>query len=213
MNLLTDVLTNLAENTAIISAVITGVITFLITRYNWQKNLPTDKFEIAYNRIYYPIIQIINATERCYPETVHKFKTYLDKYRKYANKSTLVAFKQLEKYPRSYYVYENFKRNIKKQESYLRKRLGYLDANIFVMYRYSDQLDKREIKSILGFVITYALLLISNLLVKTVPDANYTEFSMILCSIAFIFMVYEFLSIPIVFLIRKLQTLRSIRNK
>lgn len=36
----------------------------LITRYNYQKYIPTDKLEFAYNRIYYPIFQLLPEKNR-----------------------------------------------------------------------------------------------------------------------------------------------------
>lgn len=44
----------------ILPALITGVFTFIVTKYNYNKNVPLDKMEISYNRIYYPIYKIIH---------------------------------------------------------------------------------------------------------------------------------------------------------
>lgn len=199
--------------TAIISAMATGAITFLITRYNYKKNLPTEKLEIAYNRVYYPLLQLITVQSKIDQKTIHRFKTYLDKNRKYIDRSTLIAFNQLEEYPESYYVYENFKRNIQKEETYLRRRLGYLDTNIFVMYKYSDTLKKREVKLYFWFAITYMFTVVSYILVKMFPEEWYTEASMIIPFMAVLFMVYEFLSIPVIYLFREFRTWRSIRGQ
>lgn len=43
----------------ILPSIITGIFTFLITRYNYNKNIPLDKLEIAYNRVYYPLFRLI----------------------------------------------------------------------------------------------------------------------------------------------------------
>lgn len=200
----------LANNPAIISAIITGVITFLITRYNYQKNLPTDKLEIAYNRIYYPILQLL-PEKKIDKETVNKIKTYLDKYKKYANPSTLKAFEPLEKYHTSSYVYENFKRNIKKEESYLRRRLGYLEANIYVMYKYSDKLDKRAVKAYLGLGIVYFFML-ANSLIETFPHSNYIVVFRVIYIISLIFTLCEASSLLVITLYRKYKTRKSIHN-
>ena len=42
----------------ILPVLITGIFTFLITKYTYHKNIPLDKLEISYNRIYYPIFCI-----------------------------------------------------------------------------------------------------------------------------------------------------------
>lgn len=44
----------------ILPAIITGLFTFFITKYTYNKNRPLDKMEIAYNRVYYPLYQIIS---------------------------------------------------------------------------------------------------------------------------------------------------------
>lgn len=46
---------------AVLPVIITGIITFLITKYSYHKNIPLDKLEIAYNRIYYPIYCLITS--------------------------------------------------------------------------------------------------------------------------------------------------------
>ena len=43
----------------ILPAIITGVFTFFVTKYNYNKNVPLDKMEIAYDKIYYPVYKMI----------------------------------------------------------------------------------------------------------------------------------------------------------
>ena len=39
----------------VLPVVITGLFTFFVTKYTYSKNIPLDKLEITYNRVYYPI--------------------------------------------------------------------------------------------------------------------------------------------------------------
>ena len=39
----------------ILPAIVTGIFTFIVTKYNYTKNIPLDKMETAYDKIYYPI--------------------------------------------------------------------------------------------------------------------------------------------------------------
>ena len=43
----------------VVPVIITGIFTFLITKYTYNKNIPLDKLEITYNRIYYPVYQLL----------------------------------------------------------------------------------------------------------------------------------------------------------
>ena len=52
INMLMEMLEKLDSLIAVLA---TGLITFFITKYKYHKNIPLDKLEIAYNRIYYPI--------------------------------------------------------------------------------------------------------------------------------------------------------------
>lgn len=53
MNIFIDILKT------IVPAIISGVFTFIITKYSYNRKVPLDKMEIAYNRVYYPIYRII----------------------------------------------------------------------------------------------------------------------------------------------------------
>lgn len=43
----------------VLSVAGTGIATFLITRYECKKDMPLDKLEITYNRVYFPIYCLI----------------------------------------------------------------------------------------------------------------------------------------------------------
>lgn len=122
----------------ILPALITGLITFLITKYNYNKNTPLDKLEIAYNRVYYPLYRLIKDNNDM-DFVIDKCRLYLDKYNKYADRATIRAFKNLvdcNTTAKKRTAYEKFEDNIYDRNSYLRRRLGYLEPSFFQMYKY-----------------------------------------------------------------------------
>lgn len=44
----------------ILPAIVTGIFTFIVTKYNYTKNIPLDKMETAYDKIYYPIYNLLH---------------------------------------------------------------------------------------------------------------------------------------------------------
>ncbi|MBD5097667.1 MAG: hypothetical protein HDT40_11900 [Lachnospiraceae bacterium] len=118
--------------------IITCIFTFLITRYKYNKNIPLDKLEIAYNRVYYPLFRLIKDNNDM-DSVINKSRQYLDKYNKYVDRATIMALNTLvnsntdaEKRK----AYEKFEDNIYDKHSYLRRRLGYLEPKFFQMYTY-----------------------------------------------------------------------------
>ncbi len=75
----------------ILLAGITGIITFLITKYEYHRNVPLEKMEVAYNRIYFPLFQLIR-NEKDVSKIVKQSEQYFQKYNKYVDSSTLIAF-------------------------------------------------------------------------------------------------------------------------
>jgi len=94
---------------SLIAVLATGLITFFITKYKYYKNIPLDKLEIAYNRIYYPIYCITKSNIDI-QKNIEKCKVYLTKYRKYADKTTLRVFETLEDTKFNNRAYEKFKK-------------------------------------------------------------------------------------------------------
>lgn len=115
----------------ILPTLITGIFTFIVTKYNYNKNVPLDNMKIAYNRIYYPLYKIIN-----------NISTYMNDYNiKYIDRSTHKSYIILKDNPNKY-NYNNFKNNIYDRNSYLRRKLGYLEPNFIQSVMYSSKDDK-----------------------------------------------------------------------
>lgn len=119
----------------------TGIITFLITRYTYLKNIPNDKLEITYNRVYYPVYRMIRNNEDIL-KIIEKSKAYFDKYNKYIDRSTEMVFKNLKDNPHDKGAYSNFKDNIYSISRGLRRRLGYLEPSQISMYTYLEPYEK-----------------------------------------------------------------------
>ena len=155
--LMIEIIKKIGEIDGVVVAVITGVFTFLITKYTYYKNIPLDKLEISYNRVYYPIYRQIKSNDRI-ENIAEQCEIYLNKYEKYVDVSTLRAFSYLKDCLNSKSkeeAYSNFKSNIYKFDTKLRRRLGYLESNVFTMYTYSSPSDKRMIRLVFEFVFSY----------------------------------------------------------
>lgn len=138
----------------ILPACITGMITFLITKYNYHKNIPLDKYNIAFNRVYYPIYRLLN-TETPTHELIDKVKLYLSKYDKFTDRTTHMAFQYLEKNRNRQEAINKFRKNIFYINSKLRHRLGYLEPNILNMYKYSAPIEKCFVRIVLDLIVIY----------------------------------------------------------
>ena len=156
----------------ILPVLITGIFTFLITKYTYHKNIPLDKLEISYNRIYYPIFCIISECKDINAAT-DKCEIYLKKYKKYVDKSTIKAFGNIKNSKEEVNVaYENFRDNIITICGSLRRRLGYLEPNIFFMYKFSAPEDKRMCRMLLEigsiYIALSILLIVKNEMVQII---------------------------------------------
>lgn len=149
----------------ILPAIITGLFTTFITKYKYNKNIPLDKMEIAYNRVYYPLYIIIsdkNLGENV-DEVINKGKIYLVKYNKYVDVSTKRLFDKLyncNKETEKKSIFQNFKNNIYSRHSYLRRRLGYLEPNFIQSYTYSTPAEKSLIRIFMDLCIIYISIMI-----------------------------------------------------
>ena len=130
----------------VLPAITAGLFTFFITKYTYNKNRPLDKLEIAYNRVYYPLYRFINIKkdsnkiDETILEIKNKYKMHFNKYNKYIDSSTVKTFNKLcecKTLAEKKSAYYKFTDNIYNMNSYLRKRLGYLEPNLFQLYKYT----------------------------------------------------------------------------
>jgi hypothetical protein len=96
----------------ILPTLITGIFTFIVTKYNYNKNVPLDNMKIAYNRIYYPLYNIINNNKEYNKEdindVINNISTYMNDYNiKYIDRSTHKSYIILKDNPNKY-NYNNF---------------------------------------------------------------------------------------------------------
>lgn len=138
-------------------SIITGISTFLITSYKYNKNIPLDKLEKAYNKIYYPI-NCLTKSDMDISQIVKRCKRRLNKHRKYADRSTLMAFEYIKDKANLNIKddeYINFINNIFNINIKLRRRLGYLEPTVFDMVRYSSSSEKRILRMLLEMLGIY----------------------------------------------------------
>lgn len=130
----------------ILPACITGVVTFWVTKYNYYKDIPLDKLEITYNRVYYPIYHMVKYKNLELTQLIENCEVSFKKYNKYVDRSTIIAFEYLKNNVDKQKAYTNFEDNIYSINGKLRRRLGYLEPGIFDMYTYSKPEAKRRFR-------------------------------------------------------------------
>lgn len=148
----------------ILPAIITSLFTFFITKYTYNNNRPLDKMEIAYNRIYFPIYKIISDKNMSddIDEVIKRSKSYFTKYDKYIDVSTKIIFGNLcncNKVAKKKSIYQSFKDNIYNRNSYLRRRLGYLEPNFIQLYKYATSGAKSLFRIFMGVCVMYIALI------------------------------------------------------
>lgn len=180
---------------AILPAIIAGIFTFFITKYTYSNNKPIEKLELAYNRVYYPIYKIVtNRNEKLDIENNKiKIRKYLIKYDKYIDISTKRLFESLckcNKEAKKKSLYQNFVSNIFNKNSYLRRRLGYLEPNIAEMYKYSTP----SARSLFRIIIEFSLICIAfslGVLFEGIKNKVYFNISIYFSVICFYLLIIE----------------------
>ena len=196
MSVIIDFLGEIAKIDGFIASVITGIFTFFVTKYTYHKNIPLDKLEKAYNRVYYPIYSLVNSNE-CIEKIIEKCEMYIKKYTKYVDRSTLISFQYLidnmgKRVAKK--AYSTFKSNIYSMNSKLRMRLGYLEPNGITIYTYSSPSEQRIIRMAIELLVAYISVIISTYV--TNEDIMY-----FLVAICIIFSTVLFIEIVIVVVI------------
>lgn len=152
----------------VLPAIIAGLFTFFVTKYTYNKNRPLDKIEIAYNRVYYPLYRLITNQDinEDIDLVIHKAKDYFNKYDKYIDKSTIRIYKTLCEYKTNANkknAYRIFKNNIYDKNSYLRRRLGYLEPNFAQSYKYATPSTKSLFRISIEFGVMYIALILCSI--------------------------------------------------
>lgn len=131
----------------IIPAMITGFATYWVTKYN---RYPTDKIEIAYNRIYYPLLKLIKKPEDIweYKKITEEVQRRLRKYDKYASKTTIKACQVLEENINNKsvkYYFQLLVDDIYKYNSKFRRKLGYPEPYSIFIFKYLSVYNKAQV--------------------------------------------------------------------
>ena len=151
--------------------------------------MPLDKLEIAYNRVYFPIYRMLkeNAEQK---DIIEKSQEYFKKYYKYVDRSTLKAFKLVEVNGTiDKKAYENYEENIFSLNVKLRKKLGYSEPNVFFMYKYLPQSDKRLLRFMLEIVFLYIMIF----LYAVIDNAGLKDIFLTLSILSLLILVIEFI--------------------
>lgn len=174
----------------ILPPIITGLITFFATKYSFHSDMPKDKLAIAYDRVYYPIYRLIK-NEANHSIVIEKCNLYLNKYDKYIDRTTKVAFCYLESNPNLKKAYRNFEDNIYAINTKLRRRIGYLEPNPLTMLRYMSSSEKRFLRICLEITVCY-------LTITSITFFSQGYIYNIFCfifALAFLFLIFEFIII------------------
>lgn len=151
----------------ILPVIITGLFTFFITKYTYNKNIPLDKLEITYNRIYYPLYMIIENRNLeynlCLNLVIKETSWRIKKYHKYFDHATLKTFNLMINSnidTKKQLYFSDFRKNIYQMNSYLRRRLGYLEPNILQRYKYSSHLERFLFRFLIESSITFTSIIL-----------------------------------------------------
>lgn len=189
----------------VLPAVITGIVSFGVAKYTYHNGRPLDKLEIAYNRVYYPLYRLISKNDNAdnIESIIGITKLYIDKYEKYIDKSTIRAYDLLCKCDSSKTqkeAYKSFKENIFENNSYIRRRLGYLEPSLKKLYAYSSVSQKFLVRFVFDIFVIY----VSIVMCASFKGLIQTIFSAV-CLIAIIAIIIEIVIMFIRFLCKKIK--------
>lgn len=156
--------------------VLTGIITFIITKYTCSRNIPLEKMEIAYNRFYYPLyneLRFLTAKKADHSKIIKKIEKMIlknDKYITPITKRIYLEYKKAYDNNNTIFIkiaFINFKKDIIKYNTKLRSRLGYLQSDIFDIYRSSPKEEQILLNFTLSFMLLYFCLYATTILEST----------------------------------------------
>lgn len=173
----------------LITIIGSSLTTFFITRYTMKRNVPLEKMEIAYNRIYYPIFVLLK-TEAKKEDVIKDLAIRIKKYNKYCKLTTIrlyTEFKETMNDNKSTkLVYQKLENDILDTSYYLRGKLGYLNPGFFESFM-SFSLDKKlYLLSLLDLLAIYLLCLFSFIPIKGLINITATLIIVLLVFLVFI---------------------------
>lgn len=154
---------------SIIPPILTGIIGFAIAKIN--RNIPLDKLEITYNRVYYPIYKLLKEFDEVGEIDHVKLQTLYKllklKYDKYLSPGTKYLFNCYDKSLEKNLIdrdknYQKLHDNIVRTNGYIRCKLGYLTTNYYDALKIMPRVQKWLFFDAIFLSITYILIIISS---------------------------------------------------
>ncbi len=160
--------------------IITGFMGFVLSK---QKNNNLDNMKISYKEVYFPLYRYITLNEYNIDKDklIEYGKKYIENYFIYLDKSTYHCFKKFEA-EKDDKTLSEFENNIRLINSYLRKKLNYLESSSFSTYSFSTS-DKKMFYLIIYTSLTYVFYFMYNIFSDMIL-LNY-----IFISLSFIFLI------------------------
>ncbi len=186
----------------VVPPVLTLIATFLVTKYKYHKDGPKDKREVAYNRFYYPIYILVHEKYRKnhkdnYENIIAEIRPRLLKYRKYLNGSTVKSFTDFSTNKYKHKAYRNFVNNIYDHNSKLRRELGYLESNIFDIFKYGGNYNIGLLIVLIGTSSVYILIILNSICIQYHWDTKFLlkiiVFFLIIIVLGALLIIYEFI--------------------
>lgn len=142
----------------------TGIITFLITKYSLNRNQPLNNYNIAYNRIYYPLRTLL-YNKASQSEVINDIEKRVVKYHKYFNPTTIRLFQQYRETQSNNMptkrIYEKLENDIVNNSYFLRRMLAYPQFGFFDNFKVLDTGTQIKIVSLLSLLIFYLTILVA----------------------------------------------------
>lgn len=155
---------NIETINALITVIGTFIATLLITRYTMRRNIPLGKLEISYNRIYYPILTLLD-NDANQEDLVNDLELRIKKYKKYFNLTTLRIYSDLQSTIKNKKstkrIYKKLENDIYDTCYYLRGKLGYLNPGYYKAFLSLSFDKKLVVLALLDLLIIYILCFIS----------------------------------------------------
>lgn len=192
--MLSDFINSIFANGAVIisslsSAIIGAVVTVAVTKKNNENNLPKEKLEIAYDRFYYPVHKIISEDEtkdiNSIMKRIEHYFVQNDKYIDPTTKRLLKFWNKSKSTGEKEDLYKSLQCNIRDINIYLRKKLGYLNPSVDMMYKTGEPNVKRGLRIWVVFCF-----MTSSLNMATIFQENSTQYNIFMYIFTFLLLIF-----------------------